>query len=351
MFAALDVQSRPSVETNLDNTISVEVESKGKSSLPSTRSSSDTSNVGRDKTELTSLSVDLNDTGDITCTRSQPHFFTHDVSSNPSDVGSGIEIAATIPSSSSSEPVMLSRSSQSFKPNDEFKRKCASSTETQDTDVQSCTHQRRPSLNSSSSVDSNSSQFSSLEAYSGPIQVSERSPGEYHPLSNKRSVRPRCKKCAKLKQESNTLKEKIDKVQSEWDTEREQNTKQVKYLIEELHRQRQDNYELTQRVYCTEVRHREASRTIQKLQLELQTMTTLIKLQEAEQIKLKESYDYCFKTKCELLKVQLQRADSMQCPENTYSEIADNVSRYEQHSGPTSRTNFIQHEPTMNNVW
>ena len=49
-------------------------------------------------------------------------------------------------------------------------------------------------------------------------------------------------------------------------------------------------------------------------------MKQLFELQQAEQVRLKEAYDYCFKAKCELFKVQLQRADSMQCHEDTYYE-------------------------------
>ena len=343
---------------------------RGRLSLPSTQS--DASNVGGG----ISTPTDLNDTGVVTRTKSEPqHFKEHnssrgikkresvesklpqevsadlrldqlpDVNSSPSD--SGIVFATTAPTPS--EPtVPLPNPQTSLSQNEESKSGITESQDAVGSDYLSCSHLRRPSLQSTSSIDSSNSPFSSLEI--NPVQVSEKSPGEYLPLGqSKRPIRQRCRKCVKLKQESNMLKEKLDKVQSEWNTEREQNTKQVRELIEELHRQRVDNYELKQRVYGSEVRHREATKTIQKLQMELQNMTQLFRLQQTEHARLKEAYDCCLIAKCELFKVQLQRADSMQCPEETYCENAADMSHHGQYSmnnGPNHYTNG-DHEQTM----
>lgn len=355
-----------------------ELERRGKSSLPSTKL--DASNMEGSKSVL----ADFNNTGDVIRNKLEPNCFktreqyNHnsnqgggegresdeirspqelsvglvklpDTDISPSD--SGIEFATTVPTPS--EPTIPLPNPQTSQSHDE-----SGLTESQEavgSDYLSCGHLRRPSLQSSSSVDSCSSPFPSPEI--NPVQVSEKSTGEYHPLAqSKRPIRTRCRKCAKLKQESNTLKEKLNKVQSEWNTEREQNTKQVRELIEQLHQQRQDNYELTQRVHGSEVRHREATRTIQKLQGELQNMTRLFKLQQTEQVRLKEAYDHCFTAKCELFKVQLQRADSMQCPEGTYYENAADMSQQGQYSmnnayGPSDYTNgYYEPANSMNNT-
>ena len=254
-----------------------------------------------------------------------------DVNGTSSD--SGIEFSTTVPTLSEPTVPPLPANPQTSLSQDEDSK--SGVTESQDavgSDYLSCGHLRRPSLYSSSSVDSSGSPFPSPEI--NPIQVSEKSPGEYHPLANdgKRPIRQRCRKCAKLKQEAKMLKEKLDKVQSEWNTERERNTEQVRGLREELHRQRLDNYELKQRVFGTEVKHREATKTIQSLRMELQRMTQLFLLQQTEQARLKEAYDCCLVAKCELLKVQLQRADSMQCPEEVYYENqAEDVSHHNMH--------------------
>ena len=319
---------------------------------------------------------DLNDTGVIAHTKSEPQYIKEHSSSqggrgresvksslpqelscldqlpdmNSSLPDSGIEFATIAPTPS--EPtVPLPNPHTPLSQDEESKSGITESQDAVGSDYLSCGHLRCPSLKSTSSIDSNSP-LSSLET--NPVQVSEKSPGEYHPLAqSKRPFRQRCRKCAKLKQESNMLKEKLDKVQSEWNTEREQNTKQIRELKEELHRQRLDTYELKQCVYGSEVRHRKATKTIQKLQMELQNMTQLFKLQQTEHARLKEAYDCCLIAKCELFKVQLQRADSMQCPEEMYRENAADNSHYEQYSmnnGPNHYTDGY-HEQTMTAEW
>ena len=352
---------------------------RGRSSLPSRNG--EASDKGGDKT-VTTLQAEMNDTGDIGRTRSEPQCFKSreahsldlhsgkgepvedslpqkpsngleklaDLKNSLSD--SGIKFSTTAPTPS--EPTIPLSNPQASPTGSQSENSNSDIIESQDTAVGAnylaCGHLRRPSLNSSSSVDSSDSPFPSPEI--NPVQVSEKSPGEYHPLAGtKRSVRPRCRKCAKLKEESNTLREKVNQVQSEWDTERKQNTKQIRDLVEELHRQRQANYELTQRVYSRDLRHREASRTIQQLQMELQQMTHLFQLQEAEQARLKEAYDYCFRTKCELFKVRLQRADSMQCHETIQYENVADMSQHEQypmHNTPNDYTNTYHEQITMN---
>ena len=275
---------------------------------------------------------------------------------NGTSSDSGIEFSTTVPTPSEpTVPPLPANPQTSLSQGEDSKSGITESQDAVGSDYLSCGHLRRPSLHSSSSIDSSGSPFPSPEI--NPVQVSEKSPGEYHPLANdgKRPIRQRCRKCAKLKQETKTLKEKLDKVQSEWNTEREQNTEQVRGLREELHRQRLDNYELKQRVFGTEVRHREATRTVQRLQMELQRMTQLFKLQQTEQARLKEAYDCCLVAKCELLKVQLQRADSMQCPEEVYYENqAADVSHHGQYSMNNRQNDYTSgyHEQTMtSNEW
>ena len=349
---------------------------RGRSSLPSTKTCTGNFSGG------TSTRTDLNDTGAAvarTKSEPQPNFNNHNSSQDyearekesasvkstlpqepsvdicldqlPDMSDCGIEFATIAPTPS--EQLL---NPQTFPPKHDHDNGTSGVTESQDavsSDTLSCGHLRRPSLQSSSSIDSNNSPFPSPEI--NPIQVSEKSPGEYHPLADsKRPIRQRCRKCAKLKQESKTLKEELNKVQSEWKAEREQNTEQIEGLKEELYRQRLDNYELTQRVYGSEVRHREAMKTIQKLQMELQNMTQFFRLQQAEHAHLKAAYDCSLKAKCELFKVQLQRADSMQCPEEAYYGNAagsmGHQGQYSVNNGPYHDHTSGYHEQIMTNT-
>lgn len=351
---------------------------RGRSSLPSTDCI--TGNLGGG----TSIPTDLNHAGGVPRTKSEPqHVSDHsssqdggargresvksslpqelsvglcldqlsDMNSSPD---SGIQFATTAPTPSQ-PTVPLPNPQTSPSQEGDGKSGIRESQDAVGSDYLSCGHLRCPSLQSSSSVDSSGSPFPLPEI--NPIQVSEKSPSEYHPLAeSKRPIRQRCRKCAKLKQESNTLKEKLHEVQSEWNTERQQNTEQIKGLREELHRQRLDNYELKQRVYGSEVRHREATKTIQKLQMELGNMTQLFRLQQTEQAKLKEAYDCSFMAKCELLKVQLQRADSLQCPEEAgYYDIntaeMSHHGQYSMNSGPNVSSSGYHERTVANTEW
>jgi hypothetical protein len=351
---------------------------RGRFSLPSAKG--DIGNLGGG----TSIPTDPNNAGAVARTQSEPQHFNEHTSGrggwtresvksslpHESSVGlrldevpdmnstspdSGIEFSTTAPTPSEPIVLPLSNPQTSLSQGEDSKSGITESQDAVGSEYLSCGHLRRPSLHSSSSIDSSDSPFPSPKI--NPVQVSEKSPGEYHPLASdgKRHIRQRCRKCAKLKQESKALKEKLDKVQSEWNTEREQNTEQITGLREELHRQRLDNYELKQRVYGSEVRHREATRTIQSLQMKLQNMTQQFRLQLSEQAKLKEAYDCCLMAKCELLKVQLQRADSMQCPEETYydygNQTADMSGQYSMNTGPNDYTSGYHEQTMTNNEW
>lgn len=194
-------------------------------------------------------------------------------------------------------------------------------------DLLSCGHIRR--LSSSSSTGSTDSPYPSPEV--DPVQVSEQSPGEYHPLASggiepAKSVvkqrRQRCKQCAKLKKESNALREELDKVQRALDIERDQNNRQVDDLKQQLHHQQQANYALINVIHDSELRHQVAERTIQHLQRELQRMKILNHLLEDEKAGIKRAYE----AKCEFFRVELQRADSMHCYDSEYYENTSSVS-------------------------
>ena len=159
-------------------------------------------------------------------------------------------------------------------------------------------HMRNPSLLSSSSIDSTDDSCTSSEI--NPIQVSEQKEGECYPVVTGGGIRPascskgvekqkrqRCKHCAKLKKESNALKEELHKVQRTVSREREQNDSQVADFKEQLFLvEQQAHYQLTQYVRHSELRHQAAARTIQKLQRELQQI-------EKEKECVKNAYDCC----------------------------------------------------------
>ena len=183
----------------------------------------------------------------------------------------------------------------------------------------SCGH---PLLDRSSSTESTNSPQPSPEI--DAVQVTETSPGEYHPLADsecfkKIKRRRRCKHCEMLKKESDAVREELAKLQETLKKDRERSNAQVDDLKEQLYRERLENYELKQRIYNSELRHREAAKTIQHLKIELQEMRELTNIMEGEQAGLKQAYLSCY-AKCQLFRVRLQRADSMQCQENVYVE-------------------------------
>lgn len=176
---------------------------------------------------------------------------------------------------------------------------------------------RTPSLQSGSSIDSTDD-----SAEVDPIQASEDdhyamiTSGGIKPASCSKGVekqkRQRCKHCVKYKEETNVLKVELNKLQRTLSREREQSNAQVASLREEIyHVEQHANYEITQcqiYVHNAEVRHQDAARTIQRLQRELQ-------LVGKERDSIKNAYDSCLE-RCHMLEAELQRVDSMQCPEH-----------------------------------
>ena len=221
---------------------------------------------------------------------------------------------------------------------------CSGITESQTTEPGSnflSYHQisRHPSLHSSSSVESNDSSICD-SAEIDPIQASEENPGEGEPLvsggikpgscSNHRANRQnrqRCKHCTRLKKESIALKEELNKVKRTLSSEREQSNKQVNDLKEQLYGVEQKATGFTHHIYNLEQRHQDAERTIHKLRRELQLL-------EAEKFHLKNAYDVCL-ARCDTMKAELERADSLQCPD------------YEDYHTATNEQNpmAMQHQP------
>ena len=187
---------------------------------------------------------------------------------------------------------------------------------------------RNPSLQSGSSIDSTDD-----SAEVDPVQVSEQQEGEcYHSVIINGGLKPagcskgiekqkrqRCRHCVKHKEESNKLKEELNKVQRTLSREREQSSAQAANFREELYLVEQHaNYEISQcQTYAhnVELRHQDAAITIHRLRLELQQV-------ERERDNIKNAYDSCLE-RCQVLKAELQRVDSMQCPE--YYEQYDNT--------------------------
>ena len=187
----------------------------------------------------------------------------------------------------------------------------------QDSHCPSCGHFL---LRRGSSADSIYSPHPSLEV--NPVQVSEKSPGEYHPLadsecSKKMVRRRRCKQCEKLRKEMDTLRKDLAEMQRTLTREREQSKEQVDDLKRQLYYERQENYELKQRVYSSEVRHRQAEVTIHQLQFDVQELKDIIRIKEDEKAGILQAYTSCSEM-CKILRVRLQRADSMQCGSSVY---------------------------------
>lgn len=187
---------------------------------------------------------------------------------------------------------------------------------------------RHSSVLSTSSDESIESLCNSPEV--DPIQASEQSPGECHPLvsgggglmpagcrsqtTNEKRKQQRCKQCTKLKKESNALAEKLNKVQRTLSMEREQSTHQVSDLKTQLC---YVEHTFTQYKRDSEQRHKHVGRTIQRLQRELGQI-------EIEKASLKSAYDACL-SRCEMLKIELQRAESLQCQDSCNSEYSENT--------------------------
>ena len=186
---------------------------------------------------------------------------------------------------------------------------------------------RTPSLQSGSSIDSTDD-----SAEVDPIQVSELSEGDHYAMITSGGIKPascskgvekqkrqRCKHCVKYKEETNVLKVELNKLQQTLSREREQSNAQVASFREEIyHVEQHANYEITQcqiYIHNAELRHEDAARTIQKLQRELQ-------LVKKERDSIKNAYDLCSE-RCQMLEAELQRVDSMQCPQDY--ELYDNT--------------------------
>ena len=182
---------------------------------------------------------------------------------------------------------------------------------------------RTPSLQSGSSIDSTDD-----SAEVDPIQASEQStvtsnhqamitngglkPAACSKPSGEKQKRQRCKHCVKYREESDSLKKEVAKFERTLSREREQSNAQVASLREEIyHVEQQAKHVITQIEYHimhdAELRHQSAARTIQRLQRELQ-------LVQRERDSFKNAYDSCLE-RCQMLSTELQRVDSMQCPE------------------------------------
>lgn len=188
---------------------------------------------------------------------------------------------------------------------------------------------KSPSLQSGSSIDSTDD-----SAEVDPIQASEKSEGSSCTMLTSGSLKPagcskgiekqkrkRCERCVQYKEETSHLKKELHKFQRMLSSEREQNNAQVDSFREEIyHIEQQAKYEigLSQSRMCdAELRHQQAARIIQKLQRELQ-------LVEKERDTLKNAYDLCSE-RCQMLKADLHRVDSMQCPEYSNYEQYNNT--------------------------
>ena len=191
---------------------------------------------------------------------------------------------------------------------------------------------RAPSLHSSSSVESDSSSMcDSLEV--DPIQASEDQPSRDQPWVSGGGIRPggcsnsgpqkpnrqRCKRCTKLKKESNALREELIKVKQTLSMEREQNSMQVNDFKQQLFIAEQNATGYTNYINNVELRHQRAENMIQKLQREIQLL-------EAEKSHLKRSYDLSL-SRCEMYQAELRRADSLQCPEFVDGECVNTVNK------------------------
>lgn len=196
---------------------------------------------------------------------------------------------------------------------------------------------KTPSLQNGSSTDSTDD-----SAEVDPIQASEKSVGDDCTILTSGGLKPagcskgiekqkrqRCEHCVQYKEETSHLKKELHKLQRTLSSEREQSNAQVDNFREEIYRiEQQAKYEigLSQICMCdAELRHQHAARIIQKLQRELQLM-------EKERDSFKNAYDSCLE-RCQMLKADLQRVDSMQCPE--YDKQYDN----------TTTPDSIPHDP------
>ena len=210
---------------------------------------------------------------------------------------------------------------------------------------------RSPSLRSESSIESTDD-----SAEVDPIQASEQSEGAMFtitsgglkPASCSKSgggkrKRQRCEHCVKYKKESNDLKKELVELQRTLSREREQSNVQVAGFREEIYRvEQQANYEIAQCqihiVRDAELRHHDASRIIQKLQRELQ-------LVEKERDGFKNAYDSCLE-RCQMLQAELQRVDSMQCPDYCYEQYDNAIAPY-----PHNFNNYSAHTQEDSQVY